>query len=1545
MRTKKTFRLLALVFSLALIIALIPMSAFADENPVSPDPAGVETLLGEGEDPAEDPSEAEEVPAAEPDDPAEPADGAEAPGAPAEDDPGNEAPEGGSGPEAPAEDPSEAEDPAENAPEAEAPAELPEADGAAEDPADDTDETGELFGASTTVTTWNGLQSAINSAASGDVIVLGENITAGSSDSYINIPSGKNITIDLNGKTLDRNRETADEDGHVIKVSGTLTVTDSVGTGVIKGGYAEDGGGIYVDGRNAVLTIKGGSISENKASNNGGGIYVYLGKLYIESGTISKNTAGRSGGGLHFWGIRRWEQSPFVYTESAGEVEITSAVFSENEAAQDGGAMCLYGSTTTIHDVTVSNNEAGRNGGGIAFIRETYINMLSQEQPLSGDKFDAELNLYGGTITGNSADSEGGGLYINKRYGMNQNGQALPHEENVTVNIKGAITIQENDADNLYLGGIPDLGADNKKLPLTVVGPLTGSSIGIKVGDRRLNGVFTKNYSTNNPNIDPALYFNAEEDGRGVFLEDGEAVLKAQARIAGRDFIPIDSQIRSKNKLSPNNWMAGISGERYLYEINTPHTHDSAMWKTTAPWDSSIGAGLGYHEYAHTQYVSIKQQLEDGVRVLDLRLNPVYWGRDGDWRHGTMEMDDGENLWLCHGKNSGGGVYYTEDEEGNRLSLQKVLDWVQEFLEANPTETVILIFDAEITNANASKGYRGITFQRIADHLEKLAAQENPSNGKSYIYTEQGKTFRDKYTQWPQLKDCRGQAVIKVCEPEDFDYIGGFIDYGLAPVTDIAPEKGGGNCVIASEKIENLKPYFEQCEEVQIPKNAGTHLTTFHHADSNSKANAVTDFIVDIGRTIAGQTTMSPLAIAYEVHKNVFQDEKYFEGDAIGNYYGFFKMDGAVRSENRTIWLTNFPDDLDYITVFVDPGTGGEAYLPQQFQLLRYTQIDIPGCIYDNPNENGGEFQYWEAYDAAGTKIGDFYEGDQYTLPADTVFKAVWSDTPRTTIRIEWKDADDKDGLRPASLNLRTDSGHTVAVTAEGGWKISYAGDLESVVPVWERIVTDGGSQYGNDADGQYRYKVSGKMREGFVITLIHTPADTIPISAKIIWEDEENIDGLRPDSVTLRLTWKGDNIQSAIVSESDGWTCDFGLYRRYVDGEEAEYVITEDDIEGYSISCGRDESDENAVYGSSIINIHVPPAIVFSGYVTWDDNDDAEGARPDSVTVHLLADGEEIASGEVTETVWGEDDHTGIWQWEFTVYKSLIENAEEITVEGEEIPRYSVKVQESDTYTRKIIGEDGEPAEETVDVDPPYYDVIYTFDPERPKEKVERVEPTCTEDGNIEYWYLDVESDDGEAVRKYFTDMTGEEEITQADTVLPATGHDWGGWQTFTEPTADKAGEERQICKNDPEHTKSRATSLITYDLNGGTYKGETGKVTRIVVNGETITLPSPTRSGYIFDYWQGSHYDAGDSYTVKGSHTFKAIWLTRAVDVDPTPGGSGGTPANTPGGTPAGTRGAKTGDVSRPGLWLGLGLTAALALIALAVVTVYQKKRREDE
>ena len=72
---------------------------------------------------------------------------------------------------------------------------------------------------------------------------------------------------------------------------------------------------------------------------------------------------------------------------------------------------------------------------------------------------------------------------------------------------------------------------------------------------------------------------------------------------------------------------------------------------------------------------------------------------------------------------------------------------------------------------------------------------------------------------------------------------------------------------------------------------------------------------------------------------------------------------------------------------------------------------------------------------------------------------------------------------------------------------------------------------------------------------------------------------------------------------------------------------------------------------------------------------------------------------------------------------------------------------------------------------------------------KVERKDPTCTEDGNIEYWYCNV-------CKKYFSDTEFKNEISFDKTVIPATGHNLIKIEA-KDPTVDGTGNiEYWYCK-----------------------------------------------------------------------------------------------------------------------------------------------------
>ena len=72
-----------------------------------------------------------------------------------------------------------------------------------------------------------------------------------------------------------------------------------------------------------------------------------------------------------------------------------------------------------------------------------------------------------------------------------------------------------------------------------------------------------------------------------------------------------------------------------------------------------------------------------------------------------------------------------------------------------------------------------------------------------------------------------------------------------------------------------------------------------------------------------------------------------------------------------------------------------------------------------------------------------------------------------------------------------------------------------------------------------------------------------------------------------------------------------------------------------------------------------------------------------------------------------------------------------------------------------------------------------------------EAKDPTCVEDGNIEYWYC-------AGCGKYFADEAAGKEITKEETVLAATGeHDWSEWVIDSESSCTIGGMRHRVCSD----------------------------------------------------------------------------------------------------------------------------------------------------
>ncbi|MBP3879291.1 MAG: InlB B-repeat-containing protein [Lachnospiraceae bacterium] len=132
-----------------------------------------------------------------------------------------------------------------------------------------------------------------------------------------------------------------------------------------------------------------------------------------------------------------------------------------------------------------------------------------------------------------------------------------------------------------------------------------------------------------------------------------------------------------------------------------------------------------------------------------------------------------------------------------------------------------------------------------------------------------------------------------------------------------------------------------------------------------------------------------------------------------------------------------------------------------------------------------------------------------------------------------------------------------------------------------------------------------------------------------------------------------------------------------------------------------------------------------------------------------------------------------------------------------------------------------------------------------------------------------------------------------------------------------------------------------LTFDPAGGTLNGKTSPYTMTADYDSTVNLAdAPTRDGYRFLYWKGSEYQAGASYTVKGDHTFTAVWEKEEDEEEKRPASGDDAEADhdhSDDDDSGSYKSPKTADESRTELWILLVAAAGLGF----VTALTQKKR----
>ncbi|MBD5152458.1 MAG: hypothetical protein HDT16_08315 [Oscillibacter sp.] len=271
---------------------------------------------------------------------------------------------------------------------------------------------------------------------------------------YVNIQTGKDVTLNMNGNTIDTGNR-FDENGDVTEIGGNqafqvransnLTINgagEDGERGTITGGYGNNGGAIFAYA-GASITLNDVNLTGNsvKANGKGGAVCAsgnnsvilnnvdltgnsaaYGGAISAKSGSVvTLNNVNLTGNSATTGGVT-YASGGAIYAENS-DVTLKDVNLTGNSSTFSGGAIrgtnskvtlenvtmtgnktlghgaaiqADGGATVTMKDVTISNNSAAIDGGAINTAEETVITVRNT------------------TMTGNTAGNDGGALWIGR---------------------------------------------------------------------------------------------------------------------------------------------------------------------------------------------------------------------------------------------------------------------------------------------------------------------------------------------------------------------------------------------------------------------------------------------------------------------------------------------------------------------------------------------------------------------------------------------------------------------------------------------------------------------------------------------------------------------------------------------------------------------------------------------------------------------------------------------------------------------------------------------------------------------------------------------------------------------------------------------------------------------------------------------------------------------------------------------------------------------------------------------------------------------------
>ena len=419
-------------------------------------------------------------------------------------------------------------------------------------------------------------------------------------------------------------------------------------------------------------------------------------------------------------------------------------------------------------------------------------------------------------------------------------------------------------------------------------------------------------------------------------------------------------------------------------------------------------------------------------------------------------------------------------------------------------------------------------------------------------------------------------------------------------------------------KIEGNMTTGYTITNIHVPETISIPVTKVWNDNNNQDGKRPTEITITLyadnqevdGKSIKLNESNSWKYTYTDLPKNQNGTEITYTVEETGITQGYTsKTEGSV-AEGFIITNTYTPEIIDIsVTKIWNDNNNQDGLRPTEITVQLYgneTEIDGKSIKLNESNnwkytfenlpkyENGESITYTVQESGVPTGYSSLISGSM-----NTGYIITNTYTPGTTsvkVTKVWDDNNNQDGLRPeaVSVSLLADEEvvETIDLNESNNWQYTFT-DLpvkengeDIVYTVTENTEIEG---YTTQITKNNVIAEAGEIQTvsapEYTITNTHE-TEEISITVTKVWNDENDYDKIRPESITVNIKNGEKIVETVTLSADNNWIHTFENLPAKENGETINYVIEEIEPEGYTADITKDENEENKYI---ITNTHIP--------------------------------------------------------------------------------------------------------------------------------------------------------------------------------------------------------------------------------------------------------------------------------------------------------------------------------------------------------------------